>query len=74
MSIEQILAGLDSLTAEQIQERLADLAGQDKALRVILRSKLQAERERRKIAPGQSSNGALLNRARQGQQAQGGAQ
>jgi hypothetical protein len=52
--VEHILSELDRLTADEIRGRIADLAAEDKALRLILRAKLQADRERQRIAPKQS--------------------
>ncbi len=50
-TIEEILTAVDSLNADEIRNRLAALAAEDKALRSLLRTKIQAQRERQKLAP-----------------------
>ena len=57
-NVQQVLSGLDQLTADEIRGRIADLAAEDKALRLILRAKLQAARQRERIAPEQSRRAA----------------
>jgi hypothetical protein len=56
--VQHVLSGLGQLTADEIRNRIADLAAEDKALRLILRAKLQAERQRQRIAPQQSQGAA----------------
>ena len=51
MSIEQLLVEIESLSPDDIRERIAHLASEDKALRILLRTKLQATKERQKLAP-----------------------
>jgi hypothetical protein len=53
MSIDQLLAEIESLSPDEIRERIAHVASEDKALRILLRTKLQADKERRKLAPKQ---------------------
>jgi hypothetical protein len=55
MSIEQLLSEIQSLSPDEIRQRLAHVAAEDKALRVLLRSKLEADRERQKLAPGKEA-------------------